>query len=212
MAAAKPVVGIIGGIGSGKTHVARLFVQRGGHLIQADLLGHEALRQPPIKEAVVRRWGQDLIGPEGEIDRSRLAAVVFADAQERRHLETLVFPWIERRIREEIARAEEDPRVRFVVLDAAILLETGWGRWCNLIVFVDAPREVRLARLAASRGWTEKEVEAREQAQLPLEVKRAQAHEIIQNHGEAGSESNLAAQVDRIVNRLLTTSPSPPSS
>ncbi|MCS6977590.1 MAG: dephospho-CoA kinase [Gemmatales bacterium] len=211
MTAAKPVVGIVGGIGSGKSHVARLLAQRGGHLIQADLFGHEALRQEPIKAAVVQRWGPDVLGPDGEIDRRRLAAIVFADPQERRHLESLVFPWIERRIREEITRAERDDKVRFVVLDAAILLETGWGRWCDRIVFVDAPREVRLARLAVSRGWTEKEVDAREQAQLPLDAKKAQAHEIVENHGEAGSEPHLAAQLDRIVNRLLKTSPSPAS-
>lgn len=207
MSAAKPVVGIVGGIGSGKTHVARLFARLGGRLIQADLLGHEALRQEDIKQAVLDRWGRDLLGEDGEIERRKLAAIVFAEPRELRHLEALVFPWIERRIREEIARAEQEDPIRFVVLDAAILLETGWDRWCDLIVFVDAPREVRLARLAASRGWSEKEVQAREQAQLPVNEKKARADVVIHNYGEAGSDPNLTAQVERVVHQLLENPP-----
>src|SRR5579884_1022824 len=106
---AKPVIGLVGGIGSGKSAAAAAFARRGGRLIVGDDVGHLALRQPDIREAVVRRWGKELLGDDGEIVRRRLGAIVFADAGERRALEEIVHPWIRRRIEEEIARAQADP-------------------------------------------------------------------------------------------------------
>src|SRR5438309_2232365 len=97
-----PIVGIVGGIGSGKSVVAGELVKQGGYLIAGDLLGHEALRQPDIKEKVVQRWGRDLLDGQGEIQRRRLGHKVFVDPAELRALEAMVFPWIGRRIREEI--------------------------------------------------------------------------------------------------------------
>src|SRR5262249_31949444 len=116
----------------------------------------------------------------------------FADPGALRDLEKILFPWIERGIREQIAAAEGDPAVRFVVLDAAVLLEAGWNKFCDKIVYVDAPREQRLARLARQRGWTEKEVEARARAQLPLTEKVSRADAAIDN---AGTPEDLARQV-----------------
>src|SRR5689334_1195329 len=97
--ASPPVVGLIGGMGSGKSLVAEVFCRRGATLISGDQLGHEALRQPEIYSEVVRRWGTGVLEPDGAISRRRLAAIVFGDPKERRALETLVFPWITRRIR-----------------------------------------------------------------------------------------------------------------
>jgi dephospho-CoA kinase len=175
----------------------------GGHVINADQFGHEALRQPEIRKQVVARWSDAVLNDKGEVDRRQLGRIVFADAAERRELEGLVFPWIERRIREEIARADADPSVKFGVLDAAILIETGWGRWCDLLAFIDVPRPVRLARLMETRGWSEKEVEAREQAQLPVAEKAARADVVIQNHGEAAQDRQLKDQLEGVVARLL---------
>src|SRR5262249_20169155 len=152
-------IGLIGGIGSGKSRVAAELVRHGAKVIAGDQLGHEALRQPAIREQIVRRWGEKILTPEGEIDRKKVGAIVFADTEELRALEALSFPWIERRMDEEIAAAQADPKVALVVLDAAILLEAGWDHRCDGIVFVDAPREVRLERLLEQRRWTEKEVE-----------------------------------------------------
>src|SRR5207302_1443609 len=96
----KPVVGLIGGIGSGKSLVAETFRRRGAKLISGDQLGHEALRQPGILAEVVRRWGPGVLEPDGTPSRRRLAAIVFKDPKELHALEALVFPWIERRIGE----------------------------------------------------------------------------------------------------------------
>src|SRR5207253_9155202 len=103
--ARKPVLGLIGGIGSGKSRVADALARRGGRVIAGDLLGHEALRQPQVRDQVVGRWGRGVLNDQGEIDRRKVGAIVFADNAELRALEALTFPYIERRIAEEIARA-----------------------------------------------------------------------------------------------------------
>jgi dephospho-CoA kinase len=161
-------------------------------------MGHEALRHPEVRERVFARWGRGVADERGEVDRRKLGAVVFADPGERKALEALVFPWIERRIREEIAAAKADPGVPLVVLDAAIMLETGWGDVCDEIVYIDAPREVRLARLRQQRGWNEAELAAREAAQLPLTEKARRARATIEN---AGSPAQLEPQIDHLFAR-----------
>jgi dephospho-CoA kinase len=179
----KLLLGLVGGIGSGKSAVAEIMRERGGYVIDADCLGHEALAQPQIREQIVARWGERVRGEDKEIARRKLGALVFADPAERKVLESYVFPYITRRIEEELARANADPAVPFVVLDAAILLETGWGKACDVIVFVSVPRDERLQRIAMTRGWSAKEVEARELAQWSLEDKAARAHAVIDNGG-----------------------------
>jgi dephospho-CoA kinase len=192
----KLVVGLIGGIGSGKSRVAALLAEHGGRVISADAFGHEALRQPDIKVRVVERWGRQVLDERGEIDRKRLGGIVFASPQERRALETLVFPWIERRIGEEIEAAQADPMVRLIVLDAAIMLETGWNRVCDRLVFVDARAELRRQRLAEQRGWGPQDLQAREQAQMGLADKRPYADHVVDN---SGSPEQLLTQVEGLL-------------
>jgi dephospho-CoA kinase len=192
----KPVVGLIGGMGSGKSQVGRELARRGARVIVADQLGHEALRDPDTRAAVVRHFGTGVLKDgSDEIDRRKVGAIVFTDPEQRRALESLVFPWIERRIREELDAAQADPAVRLVVLDAAILLEAGWNRVCDRLVYVHAPRALRLRRLKEQRGWSEEEVEARERAQFPLTDKAARADHVIDN---AGALDELARQVDHL--------------
>jgi dephospho-CoA kinase len=195
------VVGLVGGMGSGKSSVAEEFTRRGARIVSGDHLGHEALAQPDIRAQVLERWGPVVLGKGGEVDRLKLAAIVFGNPAERQALEQLVFPWIERGLREEIAAAQDDPQVSLVLLDAAIMLEAGWDRLCDRLVYVHAPRDVRLRRLAAQRGWNAKEVEARESAQLALTDKVSRADYVIDN---TGSPEQLARQVDDLLHRLRT--------
>jgi dephospho-CoA kinase len=192
----KRVIGLVGGIGSGKSRVAEELRKCGAAVISGDRLGHEALRQAEIKERVVQQWGGTILDAAREVDRKRLGAIVFADANQRRLLETIVFPWIEKGIGEEIALARKNESVKFIVLDAAILLEAGWSRFCDRVLFVDAPREVRLQRLAGQRGWNEKEVTARENAQMPLAEKKSRADAIIDN---SGTPEELTRQVEDLL-------------
>ena len=174
--------GIIGGIGSGKSLVARLMMQHGGYLISADPLWPRGLAAAGHPAATGRqRQGNDILDDQGNVDRQKLGRIVFAQAADLRALEALVFPYIEARIREEADRARGEPDVKFIILDAAIMLETGWHRLCDKIVFVDTPRPLRLARLQEQRGWNDKELERREKAQMPLEEKKGRADVVIVN-------------------------------
>jgi dephospho-CoA kinase len=178
-----PVLGLIGGIGSGKSAVAAAFARRAAVVIAGDQLGHEALKQPAIRRQVAEQFGPGVLDAHGEIDRRRLAAIVFADDGQRRTLERLVHPYIEGRIEEEIARARANPAVPLIVLDAAILLEAGWDRHCDRLAFIDAPDAVRQQRLAGQRGWSEQQTRDRAGAQWSLEDKRRRADFVLENAG-----------------------------
>src|SRR5262245_24533787 len=120
----KPVIGLVGGIGAGKSTVAAALIKHGGRLIAADPLGHEALEEPEIRDRIAEAVSsRDILTAEGKVDRRKLGRVVFPSPVERTRLEHLVHPYIEERIREEIHKALADPTVKFVVLDAAIMLE-----------------------------------------------------------------------------------------
>jgi dephospho-CoA kinase len=121
-----PVVGLVGGIGAGKSRVSAALARRGGRLVAGDPLGHAALRQPEVIRAVVDRFGPGVLDDSEDVDRAKLGAVVFADPAARRALEAIVHPWIGQRLRAELAAARADPGVPFAVLDAAIMLEAGW--------------------------------------------------------------------------------------
>lgn len=192
----KPVIGLIGAIGAGKSTAAKCFALRGGHVIDADALGHEALRQPEVVAALVARWGERIRKPDGSLDRREIGRIVFANVGERNALEATVFPYIQRRTRAEISAAQTNPAAAFVVLDAAVLLEAEWGELVDQIVYVDAPRELRVERLAARSGWTESELARREAAQWPAEEKKMRADAILTNN--AGPE-RLQEQIDRLL-------------
>jgi dephospho-CoA kinase len=200
MAADKPdkklVVGLVGGMGSGKSQVAAEFARHGARVISGDPIGHEALRVPDIRRQVIARWGQKVLTAGGEVDRRTLGAIVFADPSERVALEDLLFPWIRRRLREEIQKARNDAIVPLVVLDAAVMLEAGWNDACDVLVYVDAPRSLRLQRLAKQRGWSAEETALREKAQMPLEEKRGRADHVIDNSGEL---AEVARQVEKLL-------------
>ncbi|MCI0681026.1 MAG: dephospho-CoA kinase [Gemmataceae bacterium] len=191
-----PVIGLLGGIGSGKSAVAAELARHGGHVINADQFGHEALRQPDIHEQVVARFGADIRAADGVIDRKKLGAIVFADADELRALEAIVFPFIGRRIREEIDRAGRRDGVRFIVLDAAVMLEAGWSDVCDRLIFVAAPRAVRVERVQKKRGWSEAELQSREKLQMPVDEKRRRADAVVDN---ASTLAALGPQVTALV-------------
>src|SRR5262249_38151728 len=144
----------------------------GGKVISGDMIGHEALRRPEIKEKVIALFGKEILNLRGEIDRPSLGKIVFGDPGRRKALEEVVHSWIEKRAREEIEAAQSDKAVDFIVLDAAIMLEAGWNGACDYLIFADADRATRLERLAKQRGWTACDVEMRERAQMPLDEKQ----------------------------------------
>jgi dephospho-CoA kinase len=208
-----PVVGLIGGIGAGKTRVAEDLASRGALVLDADAIGHTLLQQTPARELVLRRFGDGILdrsGAEAEgpprIDRRALGAIVFADPAAKRDLEAILHPRMRRTFERAIARAVRLGRAKAVVLDAAVLLEAGWNELCDTVVFVDAPRERRLARLEAQRGWGAETLDARERAQWPLDQKRARADHVLIN--DAAPEA-LTAAVDTLWQTILAPSRRP---
>ncbi|MBU4271445.1 MAG: dephospho-CoA kinase [Planctomycetes bacterium] len=196
------IIGITGGVASGKSTVARLLEKLGAGVLDADRAGHEALRLPQVEAAARRRWGEKIFGPDGRIDRSSLARIVFAPGpegrKERLFLEQLTHPEIARLFRLQ-ADVLEKMGVKVVVLDAPLLLEAGWKDLCDKIVFVEAPWEARLSR-ALARGWDKEDFDARDGAQESLQHKRECADVIIDN---SGSPERTQAQVERFWASLL---------
>jgi dephospho-CoA kinase len=190
------IIGLVGGVASGKSLVAQQFAQCGAAVLDADRAGHDALRLPNVEAAARQRWGETVFGSDGYIDRAKLADIVFArttEAQkERKYLEQLIHPEIARLLRQQ-ADTLAAAGVEFAVLDAPLLLEAGWSDFCEKIVFVEASPEVRLER-AAARCWTKDEFAAREAAQSSLDRKREHADAIIDN---SGSSERTLMQVKR---------------
>ncbi len=165
-----PVIGLIGGVGAGKSWVAAEFGRRGATVVDADSLAHELLRNPLVSSEVIRTFGSRVLASDGMVDRKTLGAVVFEDAAARKRLESILHPRIREFAEQSIACAISEGRP-VVVLDAALLLESGWDELCDAIVFVDAPISVRRARVAEHRSWPSSEHVRREHAQAPLEAK-----------------------------------------
>jgi dephospho-CoA kinase len=186
MGSRPPVIGVIGGVASGKSFVARQLEQLGAVVIDADRLGHEVLRMPRVETAARLRWGDEIFSTEGKIDRRRLAARVFAPTtegqEELRYLERLTHPLIREILALRVDQLLRQGDVPAVVIDAPLLVEAGWNEFCDRILFVEAPRAVRLAR-AAGRGWSEQEFADREARQHSCEVKRPLADVVIDNGG-----------------------------
>jgi dephospho-CoA kinase len=196
------ILGLLGGVASGKSLVAGEFARLGAGVLDADRAAHEVLRMPQVEQAVRERWGEAVFGPDGHVDRTRLAAIVFAPPpkgpQERVFLEQLTHLRTGRLLEGE-ARRLAAAGVCLAVLDAPLLLEAGWDRLCNTLVFVDAPRQLRLAR-ALARGWSETDFAARECVQESLDSKRKQADAVVDN---SGSPEQTQVQVQRLWATLI---------
>ncbi len=196
MPASLSVLGLVGGIASGKSLVADQLVELGAGLLDADGAGHEVLRLPAVEAAVRSRWGDRVFGSDGRINRSEVAKIVFAPppggAAERNFLEELTHPKIAERLGLQ-ANQFAEAGVRVTVLDAPLIFESGWDKLCTQILFVDAPRRARLSR-AIVRGWTEEEFVAREAAQLPIDEKRRRADLVVDN---SGSPERTRVQLER---------------
>jgi dephospho-CoA kinase len=194
------LVGLTGGIGSGKSTVARLLEKRGAVVFDADLLAREAVEPgTPGHATVIERFGADVLAPGGELDREALASIVFADPAARRDLEQIVHPEV-RRLFAEGSEAYRDTD-RVVVFSAPLLVETGMHTAFEVLVVVSATVATQIERLMRQRGMSEPSIRARIDAQAPLEDKAAAADFLIDNEG---SLDQLESQVEQLWNDLST--------
>ena len=188
-----PVFGLVGGIGAGKSAVATRMSEIGAFVIDADKVGHTLLNQRPVRDQVLDHFGTAILAPvenagdPPSIDRRALGSIAFASRTALRELESILHPAMERTFEKAIARTQRRGGVKAIVLDAAILFEAGWHRYCDRIVFVDSPRDLRLARLLETRGWDDATLTKREATQSSLDAKRSVADVVIPNHGDAAA-------------------------
>ena len=179
-------IGLVGGIASGKSLAAKFLVELGAEHLDADRIGHDVLaKDPRVRQAVIDRWGPAILAPDDSIDRAEIARHVFAQTAageaDREFLEDLVHPKIADRLVKQ-GRAAAAAGKPAVVLDAPLLLEADWKTMCDVVLMIDSPRDLRLAR-AATRGWSEAEFDRREASQWPIEKKRSKSDVIIPNSG-----------------------------
>ena len=188
------LVGLTGGIGSGKSTVARMLEERGAVVFDADLLAREAVEPgTPGHTAVIERFGADVLAPGGELDREALASIVFADPSARRDLEQIVHPEV-RRLFADGSEAYRDTN-RIVVFSAPLLVESGMHTAFEILVVISATVATQIERLMRQRGMSEAAIRARIDAQAQLEDKAAVADFLVDN---GGTLAELESQVERL--------------
>jgi dephospho-CoA kinase len=191
-------VGLTGGIGSGKSTVSRRLVELGAVLVDADRIAREVVAAGTEGlAAVVQAFGEEVVGPDGEMDRPKVASLVFGDPEARRTLNGIVHPLVGKRAAELVAEAGPDA---VVVQDSPLLVESGIAAASPLVVVVHADAEVRVSRLVGSRGMSEEDARARIAAQATDEQRRAAADVWLDNNG---SPDALTAAVDALWHERL---------
>ena len=194
------LVGLTGGIGSGKSTLAALLVERGAQVVDADQLGRDALRPgEPAWHSVVDTFGDEILVPGTmEVDRPRLAGIVFADRDKLAALNAIVHPVIFRGVADELDRLRATDAI--VLLDAALLVETGLDAGTDLVIAVTTDPDRRRSRLQADRGMRTEDIDARIAAQKPSDEIEARADVVVPNDG---SLEDLAAEADRLWDELV---------
>jgi dephospho-CoA kinase len=198
----KPVIGLAGGIGSGKSTVASVLRDLGAIVIDSDALSRDALAEPDVRQTLRQWWGDEVFNAAGQPDRRRIAEKVFNQPDERRRLEGLIHPRVADARRRRISESTDQTDVCAVVIDSPLLFETGLDVECDAVVFVDAPQSQREARVARTRGWSAGELARRESAQRPLAEKKSRADFVCTN---ASDVTTLAADVGAILSHILAS-------
>jgi dephospho-CoA kinase len=195
----RPVIGLLGGIASGKSLVASQFAELGCAVVDADAIAHIVLGEPQVRRVLLERFGDGILEPSGAIDRRRLGERAFASREDLRTLEEIVHPEVSRRVLAAVETARPTG-VPAVVLDAALILEKGLDRLCDVLVYIEAPEEVRRSRARDTRGWAPSEVARREATQVSLKVKQDRADYVITN---SASPEHTFEQVREILARIV---------
>ncbi len=190
----KPVIGILGGIGSGKTYVARQFAKLGCQVINADKIAHQMLGSTEVKNQIIANFGKSILDKNGVINRPKLAKIVFADAQKLEKLNSIIHPPVMARVEQLIEQFRCRNQLEAIVLDVPLLAEVGWVQYCDYVIFVDCEREKRLKR-AKNKGISEQELKIREKFQISLDTKAQLADNIIDNNSGFSTVSEQVSEI-----------------
>ena len=196
----KPVIGIVGGIASGKSTVAAEFAKLGCAVISADVLAHEVLQQEPVRGELVRQFGRAILDSSGRIDHARLAEQVFADAEKLCALNKVIHPRVLERTEALIAEYNQCTHTRAIVLDMPLLVEVGWANRCDRLIFVKCDQAQRIRRAGQAGRLDEREVKIREKFQISLDKKARLADNTIDNNSDF---STLVRQIQAIFSDIV---------
>jgi dephospho-CoA kinase len=196
----KPVVGLLGGVCSGKSAVAKEFAKLGCAVIDADKIAHELLDKGDVKSKIVNSFGEAVLDCNGEIDRKKLAELVFADADKLSLLNKIIHPPVLKRAEELIERYNGQDRIKAIVLDMPLLVEVGWDKRCDMLIFVDCNLQLRVDRARKMGFWGENQLKIREKFQISLDSKVSLADNTIDNNS---CFSALAKQVADIFTYIV---------
>ncbi len=177
----KPVIGILGGIASGKSAVAAEFANLGCKLVDADDIVHNLLKTDAVKEGIVASFGEAILDSDGRIDHKRLAGAVFADADRLSSLNEIIHPFVLRQAEDLIRRYSHQAKVKAIVLDMPLLVEVGWAGRCDRLIFVECSDEIRVCR-AKKKDLDENQLKIREKFQISLDRKVGLADNTVVNN------------------------------
>lgn len=198
--AGKPIIGLAGGIGSGKSHVAGILRELGCVVIDSDAQARQAYETEAVRAQIRQWWGEEVFTPEGKVDRRAIARRVFASPDERERLEQLIHPVVAAARDRQMAEYATDKSVLAFVWDTPLLFEKGLDSHCDAIIFVEADFAKRVRRVADSRGWSDDELRRRENFQLGLDKKRSFSHYILTDMVDA---EEFRSQVSQTLSQIL---------
>lgn len=190
-----PVIGLAGGIGSGKSAVAAVFERLGARVINADKIAHEVLDSPEVRERIAGEFGPEALSADGRVNRGILAQKAFTSKERVVTLNSIIHPAVIDQTKRIIESARRDGRCPAVALDAPLIIEAGLDSLCDAIVFVETSESARMERLRSSRGWTPDEMARREKFQESLIYKRQRADYIVDNNGSPEDAALQAAVI-----------------
>ena len=190
--AGKPIIGILGGIGSGKSTVAAEFARLGCKIIDADNITYELLDKKNVKEKIIASFGRSVLDSKGKIDHKKLADIVFTDGSKLSLLNGIVHPLVLERAEQLIEQYKHDRQAAAIVLDMPLLAEVGWDKRCDKLVFVDCERQIRINRAKKTGVFDENQLKIRENFQISLDNKASIADNVVNNNSDF---SELVKQV-----------------
>jgi len=195
------VIGITGGIASGKSTIAKMLESLGASVINADKICHRLINTKSISQKIIKRWGNNIQGKYGKIERQKLGQIVFADKKELSELNKIVHPEAIKLIKDRIAKLRNKPTTEAIVLDAALLVESNLIDICDITLFVDTKKNTCKSRVQNSRKWLADEITKREKFQGSLMGKKEIADVVICNNR---SQAETLKQVKDFWHQFIT--------
>lgn len=196
----KPVIGILGGVCSGKSTVAKKFAKLGCAVIDADKIAHELLDKSDVKSRITDSFGEAVLDCTGKIDHKKLAEIVFSDADKLALLNKIIHPSVLMQAEELIKQYNSQSRIKAIVLDMPLLVEVGWDKRCDILIFVDCNLQLRVDRAKKMGFLGENQLKIREKFQISLDSKVDLADNTIDNNS---CFSALAKQVADIFTYIV---------